>query len=144
MTNHSNLSPARWTQFSLDQQILMIANEMNRASKLMAPADRDRLLGCYARALQLADLTVEVQPRRALRRELLRWRDLIAQLYAAPAPDPAAHQAALRCLLRDECGLYLVGRLDALQRDPCDGPHGSLRALRAARRRGGDPAAGAS
>lgn len=100
MTNHSNLSPARWTQFSLDQQILMIANEMNRATKLMAPIDRDRRLGCYARALQLTDLTVAVQPRRALRRELLRWRDLVAQLYCALAADPVAHEAALRCLLR--------------------------------------------
>jgi hypothetical protein len=100
VSNHSNLSPARWTQFSLDQQILMIANEMNRASKLMAPEDRDRLLGCYARALQLTDLTVAVHPRHGLRRELLRWRDLVAQLYAASEPDPAAHRAALRCLLR--------------------------------------------
>jgi hypothetical protein len=100
VTNHSNLSPERWAQFSLDQQILMIANEMNRGSKLMAPADHDRRLGCYARALQLTDLTVAVQPRRALRRELLRWRDLVARLYVTSEPDPAAHAAALRCLLR--------------------------------------------
>ena len=100
MTQHSNLSPSRWARFSLDQQILMIANEMNRASKLMAPVDRDLRLGCYARALQLTDLTVAVQPRRPLRRELLRWRDLVAQLYGAPEPDPAAHNAAMRCLLR--------------------------------------------
>ena len=100
MTQHANLSPARWVRFNLDQQILMIANEMNRAAKLMAPEDRDRRLGSYARALQLTDLTVAVQARRALRRELLRWRDLVAQLYVAPEPGPAAHEAALRCLLR--------------------------------------------
>ena len=100
MTQHSTLNPSRWAQFSLDHQILMIANEMNRASKLRAPSDRDRLLGSYARALQLTDLTVAVQPGRALRRELLRWRDLVAQLYIVPTPDPAAHEAALRCLLR--------------------------------------------
>lgn len=100
MTQHSSLDPARWAGFGLDQQILMIANEMNRAGKLMDPADRDRRLGSYARALQLTDLTVAARPRRALRRELLRWRDLVAQLYIAPEPDPAAHEAALRCLLR--------------------------------------------
>ena len=100
MTQHANLSPARWAEFNLDQQILMIANEMNRATKLMAPVDRDRRLGCYARALQLTDLTVAVQARRGLRRELLRWRDLVAQLYVAPEPGSAAHEAALRCLLR--------------------------------------------
>src|SRR5436305_15051217 len=33
MTQHSSLSSARWAQFSLDQQILMIGNEMNRAKR---------------------------------------------------------------------------------------------------------------
>lgn len=30
MTQHASLSPERWAAFSLDQQILMIGNEMNR------------------------------------------------------------------------------------------------------------------
>ncbi len=30
MPQHSSLSPERWAQFNLDQQILMIGNEMNR------------------------------------------------------------------------------------------------------------------
>ena len=33
-TQHASLSPERWRQFRLDQQILMIANEMNRAAGL--------------------------------------------------------------------------------------------------------------
>jgi len=49
---HASLTPERWSTFSLDQQILMIANEMNRASKLFAGGDRERLLGCYERALR--------------------------------------------------------------------------------------------
>jgi predicted RNA-binding Zn ribbon-like protein len=100
MPGHAMLSADRWARFSLDQQVLMIANEMNRAQKQFDPADRDRRVAAYARALQLADLTIEVNPRRTLRRELLRWRDLIAALYIAPAPDPSAHTAALRALLR--------------------------------------------
>ncbi len=99
MSQHASLAPERWASFTLDQQILMIANEMNRASKLLGPADRERLRQAYARALQLTDLTVLVQTRRSLRRELLRWRDLIAQLYVTPEPNPAAHAAAFRCLL---------------------------------------------
>jgi hypothetical protein len=78
----------------------MIANEMNRAAKLMAPGDRERLRNAYERILRLTDLTVEVNARRTLRRELLRWRDLVAALYIAPAADPAAHAAAFRALLR--------------------------------------------
>ncbi len=99
MSQHASLSPERWSSFPLDQQILMIGNEMNRASKLMQPEDRDRLRNAYARVLQLTDLTVLVQSRRGLRRELLRWRDLIALLYVEPEPDPGAHAAAFRCLL---------------------------------------------
>jgi hypothetical protein len=100
MAHHAGLSPERWAAFSLDQQVLMVANEMNRAAKLMAPTDRERLRGSYARVLQLTDLTVQAGGRAALRRELLRWRDLVAALYVAPAADPDAHTAAFRALLR--------------------------------------------
>ena len=100
MAQHAGLSLERWRSFTLDQQLLMIANEMNRASKLMESADAARLKSAYERALRLADLTIEAQPRRALRRELLRWRDLVAGLYIAPASDAAAHGAAMRCLLQ--------------------------------------------
>src|SRR5690242_12779846 len=81
MSQHSALSPGRWANFPLEQQILMIGNEMHRASKLMAAKDTPSRQLCYERVLRLVDLTVEVQPRRTFRRELLRWRDLIAELY---------------------------------------------------------------
>ncbi|HET8577054.1 MAG TPA: hypothetical protein VFO18_08150 [Methylomirabilota bacterium] len=100
MSQHAGLSPDRWARFTPAQRVLMIANEMNRATKLMAPADCQRLRGAYERVLQLADLTIETSDRRALRRELLRWRDLVATLYIRPAGDPAAHAAALHALLR--------------------------------------------
>jgi hypothetical protein len=100
MAQHSELSADRWSRFTLDQQILMIANEMNRAAKLTAADDRQRLVNAYERVLRLTDLTVEVHERPALRRELLRWRDLVAQLYITPAIDTSRHGAALRCLLR--------------------------------------------
>jgi hypothetical protein len=99
LTQHASLSPERWSAFSLDQQILMIGNEMNRAVRLMRPQDRASLALSYERVLRLVDLTVEVQPRPALRRELLRWRDLIAELYVADDSDAAAHRAAFRALL---------------------------------------------
>jgi hypothetical protein len=99
MTQHSSLSPERWSAFSLDQQILMIGNEMNRAKRLVRPEDRASLALAYERVLRLVDLTVEVQTRPNLRRELLRWRDLIAELYISPGHDSAGHAAAFRTLL---------------------------------------------
>src|SRR6266508_3718758 len=91
MASHAGLSPERWATFSLDQQILMIANEMNRAAKLMAPGDRGRLLSGYERTLQLTDLTVQVGPP-ALRRELLAgvisWPRSTSLLLPTPSPTP--------------------------------------------------------
>jgi len=100
MAQHASLSPERWASFPVAQQLLMVANEMNRASKLMGPEDRGRLRSSYERVLALADLTIRVNDRRSLRRELLRWRDLIAALYVAQEPDPRAHGLAFRALLQ--------------------------------------------
>lgn len=97
MTQHSSLTLERWSAFSRDQQILMIANEMNRAGKLFGPRDRDRLRNAYERVLRLADLTTEAQPSRSLRRELRRWRELAAAVYLEP--DEAQHRELFRVLL---------------------------------------------
>jgi len=96
---HALLTAERWSVIPLEQQILMIANEMNRAAKLLATQDRDRLGNCYERILRLVDLTVETRTRRGLRRELLRWRDLVAELYQSPNSDHVRHRAAFRALL---------------------------------------------
>lgn len=99
-TQHASLSPERWARFPVAQQLLMIANEMNRASKLLGPTDGDRLRNGYERVLALVDLTIQVNARRSLRRELLRWRGLVAELYVASESDPRAHGAAFRALLQ--------------------------------------------
>ena len=100
MPQHASLSADRWRQYPRARQILMIANEMNRASKLFGPEDRERLRGSYERVLALTDLTVQVSESRSLRRELLRWRDLVAEQYMAPRADPRAHAVAFRALLQ--------------------------------------------
>jgi hypothetical protein len=97
---HATLTLERWAAFPRDEQLLMIANEMNRASKLLAPQDESRLTKAYERTLQLTDLTVAARPARGLTRELLRWRDLIAQLYVSPARERDRHRQALRALLQ--------------------------------------------
>ena len=97
---HASLSVERWSVIPLEQQILMIANEMNRASKLLQPEDLARRTGSYERILRLVDLTIETRNQRGLRRELLRWRELIASLYHATESDQALHRAAFRCLLQ--------------------------------------------
>jgi hypothetical protein len=100
VAQHSGLSPERFARFSRAQQLLAIANEMNRASKLFRAEDRDRLGKSYERVLALVDLTIAVNDSRSLRRELLRWRDLVAEQYVTPAPDAQAHARAFRALLQ--------------------------------------------
>lgn len=100
MTQHSGLTSDRWSCFDLDRQILMIGNEMNRTSSQLRAANIDGARLGYERVLRLVDLTIEVNRRRALRRELLRWRDLAAALYIASRPDITEHEAAFRVLLQ--------------------------------------------
>lgn len=96
---HADLDGERWQRFSPPQQILMIANEMNRARRFLAAGDAAHLKAGYERTLRLIDLTVWANPTRAWRRELLRLREVIAALYIAEAPRPDLHRAAMRALL---------------------------------------------
>ncbi|HYR51432.1 MAG TPA: hypothetical protein VET83_02330 [Candidatus Dormibacteraeota bacterium] len=99
MIQHAGLTLERWSSFTLDQQILMIGNEMNRAGKLTKPDDQERRASAYERALYLTDLTIDAHRRPTLRRELLRWRDLIAILFLERDPRPTDHAKAFRALL---------------------------------------------
>jgi hypothetical protein len=104
VSQHAELSLERWQRFDRDRQVLMIANEMHRGSRAATPEARAR---CYERVLRLVDLTIAAGHRPAFRRELLRWRDGVAELYlearadgrAEPAAPDARHIALLRCLL---------------------------------------------
>ena len=100
MTQHAGLTTERWGQFPHFQRILMIANEMNRATRLMGHGDFSSRRLAYERVLRLVDLTVAVAERRSVRRELLRWRDLVAVMFLEEAAQPDAHRAALRALLQ--------------------------------------------
>ena len=97
---HDGLTPERWASFTFDQQILMIGNEMNRARKLFTAEDRPLLDKCYERILRLVDLTADSVSKPTARRELLRWRDVVASLYVSSASRADEHDAAFRCLLR--------------------------------------------
>jgi hypothetical protein len=100
VTQHATLDADRWGRFTLDQQVLMIGNEMNRATRLLGGTDREGLRRGYERVLRLTDLTLGSGLRPGLLRELLRWRDLAAGLYAADHVDPEAHAATFRAFLQ--------------------------------------------
>lgn len=96
---HRSLTPEYWARYSRAQQVLMIANEMNRASKLFAPASRAALLGCYTRILVLADLTAAMPHPRGFRREMLRFRELVGAQFVSAEPDQETHGRLFYALL---------------------------------------------
>lgn len=110
MKQHAGLTIDRWRTFTLDQRILMIANEMHRGLFSMQPEHELDLRRSYERVLRLVDLTIEAGARRNSRRELLRWRDVVAELYVREGTDQAAHALALRVLLqmRGECAKQIA------------------------------------
>jgi hypothetical protein len=100
VSQHAGLTEERWARFDTDQQFLMIANEMNRTTRLLGDADPGPRRRGYERVLRLTDLTIALCERRSLRRELLRWRDLAAALYLQDVAQPEVHRGALRVLLQ--------------------------------------------
>ena len=99
MTQHADLTVEHWSSFDLGQQILQIAAEMSRATESLRPDRVESLRLSYERVLRLVDLTVEVHHTPNLRVELLRWRDVVAELYLDRQPDAEVHRLALKTLL---------------------------------------------
>ena len=96
MSQHAGLTLDRWREFDRDRQLLMIANEMHRGRRIASREDARRT---YERVLRLTDLTIEATQQATFRRELLRWRDGIAELYLEADPAPERHRALLQVLL---------------------------------------------
>jgi len=78
---HKDLNPEKWSKFSPTQQILMIGNELNRAKNWLIKDDTKEVNNCYERAFELLDLTIAMNYRKNLVKELLRAREVLAILY---------------------------------------------------------------
>lgn len=76
-TWHKSLEP-QFSKFPIHQQILMICNELNRASNLRD--DLDEYKRCLERSLELLDYFI-ADKKGHLLRETLRIRDIIAEAY---------------------------------------------------------------
>ena len=78
---HTGLTSDKWKLFGIDKQILMIANEINRAKNWIEKKDFEKVSHCYERAIELVDLTVECSKNTNFTRELLRYREQLALAY---------------------------------------------------------------
>jgi hypothetical protein len=87
LKQHRALTPEKWNTHPFSRQLLMIANELNRAQHWIEQGDRQEVQQCYIRAYELLYLTVEVLQDKRYLRELLRGREVLGALYSAETPD---------------------------------------------------------
>lgn len=78
---HKNLNIEKWSKYSRDLQILMIANELNRLiNGIGADLSYAALQEGIERIFELSDLTINTQNGN-FRKEFLRWRETFAEFY---------------------------------------------------------------
>ena len=82
LKHHKNLSKEKWFGYSEGQQLLMIANELNRAKNWIIKKNYKNVDLCYERAFELTDLTISDNKWVGKRRELLRFREYLAEQYS--------------------------------------------------------------
>lgn len=96
---HTHLTSEKWKSYSPDKQILMIANEINRAKNWIEKKDFEKVSHCYERAFELIDLTVDTSKNKSLIKELLRFRELIATEYVHRVSDKKTNSELFYVLL---------------------------------------------
>ena len=96
---HKNLDKEKWETFNKGQQILMIANELNRAKNWIIKGDLEEVNNCYERAFELLDLTISLTIKKNLLKELLRFREMLAIQYISKQKNIKINQKLFKVLL---------------------------------------------
>jgi len=78
---HKNLTQEKWQKFSTQEQILNIAAELSRAKFWLEKKNEEQILNCLNRAFELIDLTINAFQNQRDLKELLRFREVLAQFY---------------------------------------------------------------
>lgn len=88
---HAHLNPEKWATYSKTQQVLMISNELNRALNCLRNNHHQDAEKCYERAIELTDLTVEDQRWNNGLKELLRFREVLSDLFLTKDINLTSH-----------------------------------------------------
>jgi len=90
------------------QQLLMIANELNRAQNALEKGDTGNAVHAWERAFELTDLTVEDKKNSRLRRELLRFREMMGENFISH--DALFNKALMNGLIQLDPAAYCTMR----------------------------------
>lgn len=99
LKHHKTLTSEKWSKFQFFKQIIMIANELNRAKNWIVKRDFEEVRSCYERAFELIDLTVSVLADPSCLRELLRFREVLAGIYVNKQNNVGMNQNLIDVLL---------------------------------------------
>ena len=96
---HKNLGIEKWSTFNRGKQLLMIANEINRAKNWMQKGDSEEVMNSYNRAFELLDLTISDINEEHMLRELLRFREIVGFQYISEKKDLEINAKLLKVLI---------------------------------------------
>jgi CRISPR/Cas system-associated exonuclease Cas4 (RecB family) len=107
---HRTTNLEKWSGYSRGQQVLMIANELNRAGNLMKKDMQTEVKNCYERAMELTDLTSADKKWKGHLRELRRFREVLAALYREESTNASHNERLYDALIKMEVEAYnMVG-----------------------------------
>ena len=84
---HKTMDSGKWNRFPLERQVLMIGSEFARAKNLLRDDVSGEVIQCYERAYELLDLCAMDPKWRPRLKELLRFREILGELYLHPSLD---------------------------------------------------------
>ena len=95
---HKTMTTEKWFAYPGFQQLLMIANELNRAQHALEKGEPENAIHAWERAFELIDLTVEDRKNHRLLKELLRFREMLGEVFLSP--DATMNRALFHDLIR--------------------------------------------
>jgi hypothetical protein len=98
------MTTEKWFAYPGFQQLLMIANELNRAQHALEKSDPDNAVHAWERAFELTDLTVEDPKNTRELKELLRFREMMGEVFISL--DATLNKALMNELIRLDPAAY--------------------------------------
>ena len=108
LQHHKSLRLEKWARYSGGHQILMTANELNRAGNLIGKGMQSEVKTCYERAMELTDLTSADTKWSGRLKELRRFREVLASLYSDPTEDADLNRCLYDNLIKMEVEAYNI------------------------------------
>lgn len=96
---HPSMNSERWDRFPRERQILMIGSEFARAKNLLRDGVIGEVIQCYERAFELLDLCIMDPKWRSALKELLRFREVLGDLYLNVSKDDPRFMMLYRTLM---------------------------------------------